>query len=73
MQWRPDIALHNVFCLATAARLLSVAIRAHVPLREVHETGVRRKEQAMQLSMRLNVLAMIFSFGFIGALVLGML
>jgi len=27
----------------------------------------------MEMSMRLNVLAMVFSFGFIGAIVLGML
>jgi hypothetical protein len=36
-------------------------------------TCTSRKESTMEMTMRLNVLATILSFGFLGAIVLGML
>ena len=62
------------FAWQAAIRPPSLAVmRSHL-MRATHETGVAPgKEPEMQMSMRLNVLAMVFSFGFLAAIVFGML
>ena len=71
------IAVHYRFGLGKpGCTLLDFTLSAFSPPEALvarHRPIRPGKEPTMEMSMRLNVLVMVFSFGFIGAIVLGML
>ena len=48
-------------------------VRGPIPCRSESPTKVTEKEATMELAMRLNVLAALLSFGFIAAIVFGVI
>jgi hypothetical protein len=68
------LAVQKLFLLASATGATYASFPGAVPYRVQIEspTKVTAKEATMELSMRLNVLAALLSFGFIAAIVFGM-